>query len=87
MRRPDRFRPEDDDGRVVADMELLSGRGADGSVSKESTGPARPQLPPMSHAETRSIMVSATLAGLTVAAVLSLAVVGLVLFCQFVWFR
>lgn len=83
MRRPDRVRP-DDDGRVIADMELLSSQSGG---SAENSGTVRPQVPPMTRAEARSIMVSATLAGLTVAGVLSLAVVGLVLFCQFVWFR
>lgn len=82
MRRPDRVRP-DDDGRVIADMDLLNAQ----SVPAENGGAIRPQIPPMTRAEARSIMVSATLAGLTVAGVLSLAVVGLVLFCQFVWFR
>ena len=82
MRRPDPVRP-DDDGRVIADMDLLNAQGA----PAEKGGEKRPQIPPMTRAETRSIMVSATLAGLTVAGVLSLAVVGLVLFCQFVWFR
>ncbi len=82
MRRPDRVRP-DDDGRVIADMDLLNAQ----SVPAENGGAKRPQIPPMTRAEARSVMVSATLAGLTVAGVLSLAVVGLVLFCQFVWFR
>lgn len=83
MRRPDRIRP-DDDGRVIADMELLSSQSGG---SAENVDAVRPHVPPMTRAEARSIMVSATLAGLTVAGVLSLAVVGLVLFCQFVWFR
>ena len=78
MKRPETLQP--DDGRVVASMELLSGEGR--SSESNSASP-----PAMTRKETRAIMVSATLAGLTVAAVLSLAVVGLVLFCQFVWFR
>ncbi len=82
MRRPDRVRP-DDDGRVIADMELLDAQ----SIPAEKGGAERPQISPLTRAETRGLMVSATLAGLTVAGVLSLAVVGLVLFCQFVWFR
>ena len=84
MRRPDRLRPEDD-GRVIADMAPLSGSAGDFGEPGESR--TRQPVPPMTKAETRQIMVSATLAGLTVAGVLSLAVVGLVLFCQFVWFR
>jgi hypothetical protein len=85
MRRPDRLRPEDD-GRVIADMAPLSGSAGDPGEPGESR-PRQQPVPPMTKAETRQIMVSATLAGLTVAGVLSLAVVGLVLFCQFVWFR
>ena len=83
MRRPDRVRP-DDDGRVIADMELLSSQGGS---AVENAGAVRPQVPTMTRGEARSLMVSATLAGLTVAGVLILSVVGLVLFCQFVWFR
>ena len=33
------------------------------------------------------VVLGGGLAGLTMAGILSLAVVGLVLFCQFVWFR
>ena len=79
MGRRDRLRPGDDDGRVIADMGPLSAGG--------EPGKNRPPVPPMTKEETRQIMVSATLAGLAVAGVLSLAVIGLVLFCQFVWFR
>jgi len=67
----------EDDGRVIADMAPLTGR----------DDASRPEIPPMTKAETRRFIVSATLAGLLVACVLSLALVGLVLFCQFVWFR
>ena len=83
MNRPDSQR-RDDDGRVVADMALLISQGESPAAGD---GAERPQIPPMTRSETRSIMVSATLAGLLVAGILSLAVVGLVLFCQFVWFR
>ena len=86
MRHPDRLRPEEDGGRVIADMERLRDPGAVG-VSPERGQTSRPQIPSVPRAETRGFVVSATLAGLTVAAVLSLAVIGLVLFCQFVWFR
>jgi len=75
MKRPDPIR--EDDGRVIADMAPLSGR----------DDAPRPEIPPMTKAETRRLIASATLAGLLVVAVLSLAVVALVLFCQFVWFR
>jgi len=81
MGRRDRPRPGDDDGRVIADMGPLSEKGGG------EPGKNRPPVPPMTKEETRQIMVSATLAGLAVAGVLSLAVIGLVLFCQFVWFR
>ncbi len=77
MKRPESIR--EDDGRVIADMAPLSGSDRDDAP--------RPDIPPMTKAETRRFIISATLAGLLVAAVLSLAVVGLVLFCQFVWFR
>ena len=80
MKRPDLLRP-DDDGRVIVRMDLLDNERA-GTPEPTHTG-----LPEMTRKETRSVIVSATLAGLLVAAVLSLALVGLVLFCQFVWFR
>ena len=81
MKRPDRLR--EDDGRVIADMEMLSG---DRSCPAPG-GDEKPPMTPMTKAELRRFIVSATLAGLTVALVLSLSVVALVLFCQFVWFR
>lgn len=62
-------------------MALLSG--GDGSAPE----PGGAERPAMTREETRGIMVSATLAGLTVAAVLSLAVAGFILFCQLVWLR
>jgi hypothetical protein len=84
MRRPERLR--EDDGRVLADMDLLSGLDPSGRrEAPEGTG--KPPLPPMTKAELRRFTLSAMLAALTVALVLSLAVVALVLFCQFVWFR
>ncbi len=83
---PDRLRPEEDDGRVIADMERLRDPGAPG-VNPENGQASRSQVPSMSRVETRSFVISATLAGLRVAAVLSLAVIGLVPICQFVWFR
>jgi hypothetical protein len=80
MKRPDRM--QEDDGRVVAGMEMLSGDSA-----RPGPGEKAPPVPPMTRAELRRFMVSATLAGLTVALALSLAVAALVLLCQFVWFR
>jgi hypothetical protein len=80
MKRPDSLRP-DGDGRVIVRMALLDNEQAGASE------PARTGITAMTRKETRCVIVSATLAGLTVAAVLSLALVGLVLFCQFIWFR
>ncbi|MEN6579328.1 MAG: hypothetical protein ABFD05_01710 [Anaerolineaceae bacterium] len=81
---------DDDDGRVICDMDVDGMRWHDKRLHDEK--PATPaasvaQGEQMTKSEARRYTFSAVLAGLTVALIFSAVWVLFILFCTKVWFR
>lgn len=79
---------EDDDGRVICNMDLEGMRWHDKKVHhKEYSTRQVPQGEQMTRAESRRFTWYAVLAGLLIASVFSVTWVLFILFCTKVWFR
>lgn len=79
---------EDDDGRVICNMDVDGMPWHDRRARGEQT-PARatPQRDPMTKAEALGYTWNAVLAGLAIVGVFAVTWVLLILFCIYVWFR
>lgn len=91
----DRSKYDDDDGRVIASMDVDGMPWHDRRVRKEQSAAlkeaARLQRKQpgerMTDSETRRYIAYSLLAGLVIAAVFSVTIVLFVLFAQFIWLR
>lgn len=79
---------DDDDGRVICDMDVEGMRWHDRRVRREERAQRRtPQGDPLTKAEARRFTAHALLASFLVVAVFSITWVLFVLFCTEIWFR
>ncbi len=79
---------EDDDGRVICNMDVEGMRWYDKGVRRREQAARR--LPPgdeLSRLEIRQLTGSAVLAGLMIVLVFSVTWVLFILFCTEIWFR
>ena len=84
MSKRSRRQYQDDDGRVVANMNV---EGMPGYRSDRTGDNASGPPPPPTRRETRSLMTNAVLAALLIGAVFLLAAGLLILFCTNVWLK
>lgn len=79
---------DDDDGRVICNMDVPGTPWYDKRVSREQKASSRVNFAPsITQSEARRYTFHSVLAGLVVAGVFSLTWVLFVLFCTLVWFR
>lgn len=79
---------DDDDGRVICNMDVEGMRWHDRRIRREQREAKRPPSgEQMTKAEARQFTWYAMLGGLLIAAVFSLTWVLFVLFCTEIWFR
>ncbi len=79
---------DDDDGRVICNMDVPGTPWHDKRVSREQKAEGRINYAPaITRSEARRYTFHSLLAGLVVASVFSLTWVLFVLFCTLVWFR
>lgn len=79
---------EDDDGRVICDMNVEGMRWFDENARRaEQTARKMPQGNQMTRSETIRYTWYSVLAGLSIAAVFSITWILFILFCTQIWFR
>ena len=79
---------EDDDGRVICNMDVEGMRWHDKRVRRESREARRvSQGDQMTKSEARQFTWYAVLAGMLIAAVFSVTWILFILFCTKIWFR
>lgn len=81
---------DDDDGRVICNMDVEGTRWHDQRVKRENRAMLKASAhggEQMTRSEARRYTWYSMLAGLTIAAVFSVVIVLFTLFCIYVWFR
>ncbi len=79
---------DDDDGRVICNMDVEGTPWHDRRVAREQKVASRPNYAPaITRSESRRYTWYSLLAGLTVASVFSITWVLFILFCTQIWFR
>lgn len=77
---------EDDDGHVIAKMNIDGMPGSAGGMNQPASSGDEEPLPPPTKQELRTLILNGVLAALAIAAVFAVAAALFILFCTNCWF-